>query len=96
MKYIKYSFCGIFIFLLFFMFFTTINNNKEVSSLEKRNLQTFPKISFESILNGTYMEDLTTAFSDQLEFRDYLVKGYFLFQFQRYNGDVVIGDNNEL
>jgi len=96
MKYIKYSFCGIFIFLLFFMFFTTINNNKAVSSLEKRNLQTFPKISFESILNGTYMEDLTTAFSDQLEFRDYLVKGYFLFQFQRYNGDVVIGDNNEL
>ena len=96
MKYIKYSFCGIFIFLLFFMFFTTINNNKKVSSLEKRNLQTFPKISFESILNGTYMEDLTTAFSDQLEFRDYLVKGYFLFQFQRYNGDVVIGDNNEL
>ena len=96
MKYIKYSFCGIFIFLLFFMFFATINNNKEVSSLEKRNLQTFPKITFESILNGTYMEDLTTAFSDQLEFRDYLVKGYFLFQFQRYNGDVVIGDNNEL
>jgi len=96
MKYVKYSFCGLFILLIFFMFFTTINNNKEISSLEKRSLQTFPKISLESIIDGTYMNDLTTAFSDQLEFRDYLVKGYFLFQFQRYNGDVVIGDNNEL
>ena len=39
---------------------------------------------------------LTNAFSDQLEFREYLIKGYYLFQFQRYNGDVVKGDNNEL
>lgn len=96
MKYVKYLFCSLFIFILFFFFFTTINNNESVSSLEKRNLKTFPKLTMESILNGSYMEDVTTAFSDQLELRNYLIKGYYLFQFQRYNGDVVIGNNNEL
>ena len=96
MKYVKYCFCGLFIFIICFFFFTTINNNENVSTLEKRTLQTFPNFSFQSVLDGTYMEDLTTAFSDQLEFRNYLVKGYYLFQFQRYNGDVVIGYNNEL
>ncbi len=96
MKYVKYCFCSLFIFIIFFFFFTTINNNESVSTLEKRKLQTFPKFSFSSVLNGKYMEDLTTAFSDQLEFRNYLVKGYYLFQFQRYSGDVVIGHNNEL
>ena len=50
----------------------------------------------ESVMSGEYMEQLTTAFSDQLEMRDLLIKGYFLFQFQKYNGDVVIGENNEL
>lgn len=96
MKYVKYSFCIIFILILFFFFFTTIDNNQSISNLEKRTLQTFPKISTSTIIDGSYMEDLTLAFSDQLEFRDYLIKGYYLFQFQRYNGDVVIGKNNEL
>lgn len=96
MKYIKYCFCFLFLFILVFMFITTINNNESVSSLEKRNLETFPNITLASILDGSYMDKLTTAFSDQLEFRNILVKGYFLFQFQRYNGDVVIGNNNEL
>lgn len=96
MKYVKYSFCIVFILILFFFFFTTIDNNQGISNLEKRTLQTFPKISISTIIDGSYMEDVTLAFSDQLEFRDYLVKGYYLFQFQRYNGDVVIGDNNEL
>ena len=96
MKYVKYLFCGFFIAILFFFLVTTVNNNKEISELEKRTLQTFPKFSVESVMSGEYMEQLTTAFSDQLEFRDLLIKGYFLFQFQKYNGDVVIGENNEL
>ena len=96
MKYVKYLFCGIFFSLLFFFFITTINNNEEISELEKRTLQTFPKFSLAAVSDGTYMENLTTAFSDQLELRDVLIKGYYIFQFQRYSGDVVIGDNDEL
>lgn len=96
MKYVKYGFCVVFMLIIFFFFVTTINNENTVSYVEKRNLQTFPEFSVEALMDGTYLEDLTIAFSDQLEFRDHLIKGYFIFQFQRYNGDVVIGENNEL
>lgn len=96
MKYIKISFIAIFICAISAFFILTINNDKEVSELEKRTLQTFPEFSVEKLASEDYYNDLTTAFSDQLEFRDMLVKGYYIFQFQRYNGDVVIGENDEL
>lgn len=96
MKYIKIGFISLFMFICFFMFGSTIKNNNEISELEKRSLQTFPKFTLNSFLDNSYFEDLTTAFSDQLGFRNYLVKGYFLFQFQRYNGDVVKGNNGDL
>lgn len=96
MKYIKISFIAIFICAISAFFILTINNDKEVSELEKRTLQTFPEFSVEKLASEDYYNELTTAFSDQLEFRDMLVKGYYIFQFQRYNGDVVIGENDEL
>lgn len=96
MKYIKISFIAIFICAISAFFILTIDNHKEVSELEKRTLQTFPEFSIEKLASEEYYNDLTTAFSDQLEFRDILVKGYYIFQFQRYNGDVVIGENDEL
>lgn len=96
MKYVKYGFCILFILIIFFFFLTTINNDNSVSYVEKRELQTFPEFSVKALMDGSYLDDLTTAFSDQLEMRDYLIKGYYLFQFQRYNGDVVIGENDEL
>ncbi|MBR3788133.1 MAG: hypothetical protein IKJ85_07045 [Firmicutes bacterium] len=96
MKYIKISFIAIFICAISAFFILTIDNDKEVSELEKRTLQTFPEFSIEKLASEEYYNDLTTAFSDQLEFRDILVKGYYIFQFQRYNGDVVIGENDEL
>lgn len=76
--------------------FITVTNNNEISTVEKRTLVTFPDFSFKTLINGEYLDALTTAFSDQVAFRDKLVKGYYLFQFQRYNGDVVKGNNNEL
>lgn len=96
MKFIKISFIAIFICVISAFFVMTVNNDNEVSELEKRNLQTFPEFSIEKLAGEKYYNDLTTAFSDQLEFRDLLVKGYYIFQFQRYNGDVVIGENDEL
>lgn len=96
MKYIKIGFISIFVCFVAAFFVMTINNENPVSWLEKRELQTFPEFSVEKLTDEEYYSQLTTAFSDQLEYRDLLVKGYYLFQFQRYNGDVVIGENNEL
>lgn len=96
MKYIKIAFILIFICLITVFFIMTIDNDQEVSALEKRVLQTFPEFSVEKLADDEFYNQLTTAFSDQLEFRDLLVKGYYIFQFQRYNGDVVIGENDEL
>lgn len=96
MKYIKIGFILIFMCFIAAFFVMTIDNESEISWLEKRELQTFPEFSVEKLTDEEYYSQLTTAFSDQLEYRDLLVKGYYLFQFQRYNGDVVIGENNEL
>lgn len=96
MRYIKIGFISIFVCFVVAFFVMTINNENPVSWLEKRELQTFPEFSVEKLTDEEYYSQLTTAFSDQLEYRDLLVKGYYLFQFQRYNGDVVIGENNEL
>lgn len=96
MKYIKIGFISIFIVFIAAFFVMTIDNDNPVSWLEKRDLQVFPEFSVDKLADEEYYSQLTTAFSDQLEYRDLLVKGYYLFQFQRYNGDVVIGENNEL
>lgn len=96
MKYIKISFISIFICFITAFFFMTVNNESDISYLEKRELQTFPEFTAEKLGDEEFYTQLTTAFSDQLEYRDLLVKGYYLFQFQRYNGDVVIGKNDEL
>lgn len=96
MKKIKIIFISLFMFIIYFFFFTTINNNNSISTLEGRTLTTFPKFNINKLTDKTYFEELTSAFNDQLEFRNYLVKGYYLFQFQRYNGDVVVGNNNDL
>lgn len=96
MKYIKIGFISIFICFIGAFFIMTVDNHSEISYLEKRALRTFPEISVKSLGDEEFYTQLTEAFSDQLEYRDLLVKGYYLFQFQRYNGDVAEGKNNEL
>ena len=93
---IKKVFVFIFIIILAFFMITTLSNNKRYSSVERRTLTTFPKINIKSVLTKKYYDTLTDAFSDQLGLRKYLVKGYFLFNFQRYFGDAVKGNNNQL
>lgn len=84
-----------FIILGIFMIFTLSNNNK-YSSDERREMTTFPKFTISSITSKKYYDQLTEAFKDQLFMRTYLVKGYFLFNLQRYFGNVVKGSNNQL
>ncbi len=95
-KIIKKIFVFSFIIILAFFMIFTLPNNKKYSMVERRNLTIFPKFNVNSIISKEYYEKLTSAFSDQLALRKYLVKGYFLFNFQRYFGDAVIGKNNQL
>ena len=96
MKLIEKIFVITFFIILGFFSITTIFNNEKVSMIERRNLVTFPKFNISNLVNKDYYDNLTKAYNDQLELREYLVKGYFLFQFQRYYGDVVIGENKQL
>ena len=93
---IKKVFVAIFITILLFFMIVTFTNNKSYSLLERRKLTTFPSFSINKLFSKKYYDDLTSAFSDQLALRKYLVKGYFLFNFQRYYGDAVIGKNKQL
>lgn len=93
---IKKIFVVCFIIIIFFFMITTIFNDKKVSEVEKRKLATFPKFTIDNLYKKKYYDNLTSAFSDQLELRNYLVKGYFLFQFQRYSGTAVKGKHKQL
>lgn len=95
-KLIKKVFVFTFIVIISFFMVTTLFNDEKVSYVERRNLTTFPEFEIKNLFSKKYYDDLTKAFSDQLELREYLVKGYFLFQFQRYFGDVVEGENKQL
>ena len=95
-KIIKKIFIITFFSILLFFMITTVFNNEKISMTERRNLKTFPSFSLKNLANKKYYDDLTEAFSDQLELRSYLIKGYFLFQFQHYYGDAVIGKNKQL
>ena len=54
MKYIKICFIAIFVCVITAFFVLTIDNNKEVSELEKRTLQTFPEFSIEKLAGEEY------------------------------------------
>lgn len=95
-KTVQKIFIITFLTIITFFMITTLLNNEKVSDVERRKLNTFPKFKIENLGKKSYYDDLTSAFQDQLELRQYLIKGYFLFQFQRYYGDAVKGKNNQL
>ena len=74
----------------------TLSNNNKYSGVERRNLTTYPELTVKKLLSKKYYDDLTEAFKDQLAFRNHLVKGYFFLNFQRYFGNAVKGNNNQL
>lgn len=96
MKKVKMFFCIVILGIMYLIGFLTLFNNNSFSDIERRDLATFPKITFNNLFKKSYYDDLTSAYSDQLAFRNYLVKGYYLFQFQNYFGDVSIGKENQL
>ena len=95
-KIIQICFCIIFITIISVMGIITITNNKTVSKKEGRKLTTFSQITLKKLTKDNFYTEMTDAFADQLAFRESLIKGYYLFNFQRYVGDVIKGDNNQL
>ena len=95
-KIIKASFCVVVITIISIMGIITLMNNKTLSKKEGRKLTTFPRVTLKKLTEDSFYTDMTNAFADQLAFREKLIKGYYLFNLQRYVGDVIKGQENQL
>ena len=96
MKYVKICFMAIFTVFITLVGIMTLNNENKVSELEARNLTLFRKPTAEEVLDGTWENDTNTAFSDQLEFRNFFVSAYYKITMQKYTGDVAEGSHKQL
>ena len=62
-----------FIIIIFGMFFTNlIVKDSDISILERRRLAQFPKVTFENIINGKWIDDFEKYTQDQFVGRDLL------------------------
>ena len=95
-RIIQLCFCGIVIIIISVMGILTLMNNNTLSKKEGRELTTFPHITLENLTKDSFYTQYTDAFADQLAYREDLIKLYYLFNLQRYVGDVIKGENNQL
>ena len=95
-KIIRITFCSLFILIISVMGILTIINDDKVSKREGRKLAQFPEVTIKGLLGTDYYTNLTNAFSDQMAFRNQFITIYYLANLQRYTGDVVKADNDEL
>lgn len=68
---ITITFC---LYILIFSFGFFLKNDRKFSELENRNLAEKPSITFEKVKNGEYTKELEDYLSDQIIFKDGLVK----------------------
>ena len=95
-RIIQIVFCMAVLFIIGIIGILTLLNNNKMSYKEGRKLKTFPRLTYKSIKNDTYFDDLTKAFADQLQFREQFIKCYYMLNMQRYIGGVVEGTDNQL
>lgn len=95
-RIIKICFCSIIIFVISIIGILTLMNNNDISLKEGRKLTLFPEITIGNLMTTDFYTKYTNAFADQLAFREELIKGYYLLNFQKYTGDVVKGADNQL
>lgn len=62
------------IYILVFSLGSVIAKDRHFSMMENRNLAQFPKANVESVLNGDFSEAFENYMSDQLVFKDFLVR----------------------
>ena len=95
-KIIQILFCTLCILFVLTFGILTVMNNNELSVKEGRKLTTFPKLTFKGLVQDEFYTELTNAFADQLAYRETLIKWYYLFNLQKYVGDVVEGKDGQL
>lgn len=61
-------------FICVFAFGSVIAKDRDFSDMENRNLTKFPEITGETIVSGEFTEDFEKYMSDQIIFKDFLVK----------------------
>ncbi len=61
-------------YLFVFAIGSLIIRDRDFSDMENRNLKQLPEINKESLLNGSYSEEFEEYMSDQIIFKDFLVK----------------------
>jgi len=61
-------------FICVFAFGSVIAKDRDFSDMENRNLTKFPEITGESIVNGEFTKNFEKYMSDQIIFKDFLVK----------------------
>lgn len=90
----------VYVFFIFIFIIPIINifsEDKRISNTENKELQVFPKISIESILNKEFQDDFEEYSSDQIVGRDWFVRGknYFeLLTLKREISGVYLGSDN--
>lgn len=85
-----------FILLLGISFFDIINNEKEFSTLENRNLKKKPKVTIGKILDGSYNKELNEYINDQFIGRNNFINIKSIgeeFLGKLENNGVIYGDN---
>ncbi|TQS75953.1 hypothetical protein DX933_03770 [Ornithinibacillus gellani] len=89
---------GLFIvFLFIFGLYMFITADRDVSAIENRELAQKPKLSLDTVKNGTFMDDFNSYVTDQFPGRNRWLKAYIDYQRltnQTYIYDYYIGDDN--
>ncbi len=82
--------CFVIVYSIFTIYFVFLPKST-TSELEKRELAKAPEITGDSLLDGTYMSDMDTYFSDSVPFRDNAMQlNTFLTGFKGFNTGVKI------
>lgn len=101
MKQIQRCFIGVFLLFIAVIGFCTLDNDIATNPDEMRDYSRFPEMgSYSDVVDVEFLNKIDSAFSDQLEWRDSMVKSYYNLQVnvmnQSYVGSVVIGKDNVL
>lgn len=95
-KIIQICFCTVIILIISVIGILTLMNDNKLSVKEGRELTLFPEINESSLITDEFYTNYTNAFADQLEFREDFIKMYYLLNLQKYTGDVVKGEEDQL
>lgn len=93
---IQICFCTVIILIISVIGILTLMNDNKLSVKEGRELTLFPEINESSLITDEFYTNYTNAFADQLEFREDFIKMYYLLNLQKYTGDVVKGEEDQL